>query len=214
MMARCRGFLVGPLATTVTVALVLAACETSPRTWVSYKNPDAWSFADGVMRSGPLLVEVRGQPYATESGALAGEVLARMVEAITWSAGARFTTIPAEAASQSLRVILTFNQRQLGGYDQCQGRASGGGPLPAGEVFINATFCSDQEVISNVEGRIAETQGLADPGFASLIRQTTQDLFIRDQPPYRGTGIYIGGGSGGFSIGGGSGGGIGIGIGF
>lgn len=172
------------------------------------RNPNAWSFAQGIMDRGPMLVEVHGEPYATDRQVL-GETIARAMErAITWSAGARFTPNKEEAASPGFRVVTTFNGPiGLGSNENCAGGAQGAGPLPEGQVRMLMTFCDGADVISNVGGQIGRSSGIADPEFTDLVSQATRDLF----PPrgfYRGSGVGVGVGIGS------GGGGIGWGIGF
>lgn len=192
-------------------ASIVAGCAGDrPTTAPTYRNPNAWDFAQGVMDRGPMLVEVRGQPYATDKAAIDGAITRAMERAITWSSGARFTTNAEEASSQSFRVVTTFNGPVgLGSNENCQSGA-GGEPLPDGSVRLLTTFCDGAEVISNVGGAVGPTTGVADPKFSALIQQSTRDLFPRTglQPRGIGIGVGIGGGSGG------GGGGVGWGIGF
>ena len=182
---------------------------TSP----TMRNPNSWSFAQGIMDRGPMLVEVRGEPYATDRQVI-GETVARAMErAITWSAGARFTPTKEEAASPSFRVVTTFNGPiGLGSNENCasggQAGGQGGGPLPEGQVRMLMTFCDDADVISNVSGHIGRSTGIADPEFTDLIYQATRDLFPPRGFDPRGTGFGVGVGIGS------GGGGVGWGIGF
>ncbi|HSO42034.1 MAG TPA: hypothetical protein VLR47_04200 [Rhodospirillales bacterium] len=185
---------------------------TSP----TMRNPNSWSFAQGIMDRGPMLVEVRGEPYTTDQQVV-GETVARAMErAITWSAGARFTPRKEEAASPTFRVVTTFNGPiGLGSNENCADGAQGGGPLPEGQVRMLMTFCDGADVISNVSGHIGRSTGIADPEFTDLIYQATRDLFPPRGFDPRGTGfgVGVGIGSGGVGIGSG-GGGVGWGIGF
>ncbi len=189
----------------------IAGCANEPLVSPTFRAGDVWTFAQGVMVTGPLLVETRGTPYPDAQSRLDETIVATMKEAITWSADARLTTDPAEAASHSMRVIWTFNSAGgVGGTGQCRNQYQGGGPMEDGRVSVVVTYCDGEDVLSNVGGRLGESQGLSDPAFAKLIRQATGELFRyggrdRDRP---GSGITIGGGMGTFGIGGG---GIGIG---
>lgn len=189
--------------------LVLAACAGDrPTTQPTLRNSNAWSFAQGVMNRGPMLVEVRGEPYATDQ-MIVGETIARAMEqAITWSAGARFTSNAEEAASPTFRVVTTFNGPiGLSSSENCRGTSQGAGPAPENQVRMLMTLCDGADVISNVQGSVGPNTGVADPLFTDLIRQATRDLFPRDNFRRPGVGFGVGVGSGGGS-------GVGFGIGF
>ncbi len=181
--------------------LWLAACAGGgPSTVPTYRNPNAWDFAQGIMDRGPLLVQVRGQPYVTDQAAIDGAITRAMERAITWSSGARFTTNAEEASSRSFRVVTTFNGSVgLSANENCGGGGAGGEPLPDGSVRLLTTFCDGAEVISNVSGDVGPTTGVADPNFSRLIQQSTRDLFPRTgiQPTGIGIGMGVGGGGGG-----------------
>ena len=194
---------------TLAAGLASACAGDGATTSPTMRNPNAWSFAQGIMDRGPMLVEVRGEPYATDQQVV-GETIARAMErAITWSAGARFTPNKEEAASPSFRVVTTFNGPVgLGSNENCAGGGQGGGPLPEGQVRMLMTFCDGADVISNVSGHIGRSTGIADPEFTDLISQATRDLFPSRGFDPRGTGFGVGVGIGG------GGGGVGWGIGF
>jgi len=196
----------------------VAGCANQPLVSPTYRAGDVWTFAQGVMVTGPLLVETHGNPYPEAQDRLENTVVAYMREAITWNADARLTTDAAEAASPSMRVIWTFNTADgVGGAGQCRDQYHGSGPQENGRVTVAVTYCDGEDVFSNVGGRLEESQGLSDPAFAKLVRQATAELFRyggreRDGNP---SGITIGGGMGSFEIGaGGIGvGGVGVGVG-
>ncbi len=198
----------------IVAAAVMAAisgCANQPVTSPTYRAGDVWTFAQGVMVGGPLLVETRGNPYPRDQGPLDETVVAAMREAITWSADPRLTADPAEAATPAMRVIWTFNNAGgTGAAGQCRGQYQGGGPRGDGAISVVVTYCDGEDVLSNVGGRLAESRGLSDPAFAKLIRQATGELFRyggNDEDGIR-SGITIGGDMGSFGMGGG---GIGIG---
>lgn len=160
------------------VLVLLAACEDAPRTDVTYRLDDVWSFARGAMNSGPLPVVIRGNPYDDDAAALDETVIDAMTQAVTWSADPRFMADANAGADSSLRVVFTLNGGGLGGRDQCLGKSAGGGPLADGQVRITATFCDGEEVMANVRGHMARTDGVDDPRFSRLIRQVTRDMFM------------------------------------
>jgi hypothetical protein len=172
------------------------------------------------MSTGPMLVEIQGQPYAASAEQIDDAVLRAMHDAMSWTATPRLTTDPAAAKIPSMVVVMTFNGGVVDANVQCSGGSEGGEPRPQGAVQVTASFCGNGSLISNTSGRIDTSSGVGDPLFAELIRQVADDLFPRSEQQPPGTGIRIGGGGGGFGIGTGggigigTGGGIGIGIGF
>jgi hypothetical protein len=166
------------------LSLSLAACEEGPTTNVTFRIDDVWQVAQAVMATGPLLVEISGEPYGGEVPGLANKILNDMKRAITWYATPRFTAEAAEAANPSLRIVMTFNGgTALGGRDQCRGRASGGGPLDGGRVEVIATFCDEADVLANVRGRIDRTEDPSDRRFSDLVRQVTRDMLAETKHP-------------------------------
>ncbi len=164
--------------TLVSVLGLLAACEEAPQSSVTFRLDDVWSFARGAMNSGPLRVDIRGLPHGDNAAALHDAVIDSMTQAITWSADPRFTADTASAAGSSFRVVVTLNGGGgLGGRAQCLEKSEGGGPLPDGQVLVVATFCDGEDVLANVHGRVARTDGVDDPRFTRLIRQVTRNMF-------------------------------------
>ncbi len=164
----------------VVAALLIAGCAGVPTVGQRQRSDQSWVFAQTLMgSSGPLLVEILGTPYDVPQAALVERVLSEMTRAIAWSSTARFTTDPAVAGSQSMRVVWAFNGGP-GGRTQCRGDGGGGKPQANGAVRINAVFCDDAFVIADITGRLGETGGIEDPAFAALIRQVTVEMFRPD----------------------------------
>ncbi len=165
-------------------SLSLAACEEGPTTNVTFRTDDVWQVAQAVMATGPLLVEITGEPYGGEAPHLPDTILNDMKSAVTWYATARFTGEAAEAANPSLRIVMTFNGgTAVGGRDQCRGQAQGGGLLDGGRVEVIATFCDEGDVLANVRGQIDGTEGPSDPLFSDLVRQVTRDMLADTEHP-------------------------------
>ena len=168
----------------VLVSLSLAACEEDPTTTVTFRTDDVWQVAKAVMATGPLHVDVSGDPYGGEAPRLVETILDDMESAVTWYATARFSADSAEAANPSLRIVMTFNGgAALSGRDQCRGRAQGGGPLDGGRVEVIATFCDEADVLANVRGRVDRTEGPSDRRFSELVGQVTRDMLIENTHP-------------------------------
>lgn len=158
----------------LTTVTALAACS-GPMVSARQRTDEAWNFTVGVMQSGPMLVEVLGNPYGVSDAAFADAVIADMKRGITWYADPRFTTDPNIAGSRRMRIILAFNGGP-GGNVQCRGGAGGGGAASQGAVRLNATLCDDTQLLSDVAGSVAETRGMDDPDFRQLVADTTRAL--------------------------------------
>lgn len=156
----------------------LAACDDAPRSVVTFRLDDVWTFAQGAMVAGPLPVDIRGRPHGDDDLARNDAVIGAMTQAITWTANPRFTADGSASLRSAIRVVVTFNGTGgVGGGEQCRGVSTGGGPLPDGEIRIAATFCDGEDMLANVRGRVARTGGTDDPRFSRLIRQVTRDMF-------------------------------------
>ncbi len=160
---------------------VLATCDEAPVTTVTVRLDDAWRFAQPAM---PLLVEVRGQPYAADPAAVRDMVVEAMTRAVTWQADPRFTSDPAAAANPDMRIVVTFNPpRGAGGAANCAGSVPGGAEDGKGTARVLATFCAAAQVLANVEGRIGKVGSESDGKVQALIRQIVVDMFqTRTQP--------------------------------
>lgn len=168
----------------IPLSLCLAACEEGPATNVTFQTDDAWHVAQAVMATGPLLVEISGDPFDEGTLLVADTVLDDMKRAITWYATPRFTAETYDTANPSLRIVMTFNGgTAIGGRAQCRGRTQGGGPLEGGRVEVIATFCDEADVLVNVRGHIDGTEGASDPLFSDLIRQVTRDMLANTEHP-------------------------------
>jgi hypothetical protein len=161
----------------VALAMALAACDEAPQTVSRHVVDGAWDLAQGAMQQAPLLVIVEGNPFQTSAEHLETSVIEIMTGAVTWTATPRFTTEPAEAVSQSLRIVMTFNPPDgTGAHEQCTGQSSGGGPLPEERVRVLGTFCDAATILVTVSGRLADAAELDDPRVAALVRQVTLDM--------------------------------------
>lgn len=160
------------------IVLTMVACTDMPTTSVTSQETDVWVFVTGVMKQGPFLVEIRGQPFHEDQDLFNQRVIKDHTAAVTWSANARFTSNPESAASREARTVLTFNASGSS-RDQCRGRVEGGSPRDNAEVTLQATLCDGETPMSNVLGRVIALDGSADPRFRTLIQQATDDLYSR-----------------------------------
>jgi hypothetical protein len=180
------------------IFLMIAGCADRPTTSVTTRARDVWTFAQGVMIAGPLLVEIDVPSSPEQTDDLAQVVIANMKEAITWSADPRLTADPGEAASQTMKVVWRFSG--LGSMDGAPERQRSGADAQSTKdrrVAVSATLVSQGDALSNVHGYVGRADSLADPRFAALIRQVTRELFRYGEEKRDGRilGIGIEGGS-------------------
>lgn len=166
------------------VVVGAASCDDAPSTMAVHRVDNPWSFAWGVLRQGPMLVEIRGDPFGIDPVRFRDITLSAMTEGVQRNDAWAVTTDPRRAGSRSLRLVMTFNGAStVSGLDQCLGRSAGGGPLHRGFVWVVATFCDRQTVLASVTGKIARTDGASDPKFAALIHQVMLDMFQSEPRP-------------------------------
>lgn len=166
----------------IAMFVALAACEDHPATVAHHHVEGAWSLAQGVMKDGPLLVVVEGDPFAAPAAQLESRIVQIMMEAVTWTATPRFTTDSALASSNTLRIVITFNPLQgTGAHEQCTGQSRGDGPLPDGRIRIMGTFCDAASLLVTVSGRAGDAADLQNAQITALIRQMTLDLLSPQQ---------------------------------
>lgn len=166
----------------IAVSVALAACDDRPTTVAHHYVEGAWSLAQGVMKDGPLLVVVEGNPFKAPAAQLETQIVQIMTETVTWTAMPRLTADSALATSDTLRIVITLNPlRGTGAHEQCTGQSHGGDPLPDGRVQIVGTFCDAATLLVTVSGRAGSAADLHDPQFAALVRQMTLDMLSPQQ---------------------------------
>lgn len=160
------------------------ACEEAPSTMAVHAVDNPWNFAWSVLRSGPMLVEIRGDPFGVDPERFRNVTLAAMNGSIQRNASWAVTTDPESAGSQEIRIVVTFNgSSNVNGIDQCLGRSRGGGPIHRGFIWVVATLCDGRSVLANVTGEIAKTSGIDDPNFDALVSQVMLDMFEVESHP-------------------------------
>jgi hypothetical protein len=166
----------------IPISIALAACEERPTTVVHHYVEGSWSLAQGVMKDGPLLVVVEGNPFAAPAPQLEARIVEIMTDSVSWTAIPRFTTDPALTSSNTLRIVITLNPLQgTGAHEQCTGQSHGGGPLPDGRIRIIGTFCDAASLLVTVSGRAGDATDLHNERVTALIRQMTLDMLSPQQ---------------------------------
>ena len=167
----------GIAALLIPMSVALAACEERPTTVAHHYVEGSWSLAQGVMKDGPLLIVVEGNPFAAPAPQLEARIVQVMTDSVTWTATPRFTTDPAFTSSNTLRIVITLNPLQgTSTHEQCTGQSHGGGPSPDGRIRILGTFCDAASLLVTVSGRVGDAADLHNERVTALIRQMTLDM--------------------------------------
>lgn len=160
----------------VSAVAALFGCDEGPSSNLSFTStPDVWSFVTGTAAGGPLLVDVRGDPFRSGKDAVAGEVASAVAATFTepWL---RFTTSEAQAASKDLRLIWLLDPQSGFNADRvCAGELPG---LGAGRrvMEIRAVFCHRGRPLSAVHGWMRRPATAGDPKWRGLISQMSRQL--------------------------------------
>jgi hypothetical protein len=160
----------------LSAATALFGCDEGPSSNISFTStPDIWSFVTGTAAGGPLLLEVRGDPFRTGRDAVAAEV-ASAVSATFTEPWLRFTIRDAEAASTDLRLVWLLDPQSGFNADRvCAGELPA---LDAGRrvMEIRAVFCHRGRPLSAVHGWMRRPEAASDPKWRGLISQMARQL--------------------------------------
>ncbi len=161
------------------------ACDDGPATAQSGPRlPATWSTMVHAGKAGPILVEVRGDPFRLPPGVLASQVAAVMGDAVTQRVF-RFTTDPAVAIEPHIRTVILFSPRRIS-EDEA---ACAGAPPPAfaevegapETIHLLAVFCSRQRALAAATGWVRKVEGADDRRFVALVHQATRELFREER---------------------------------
>ncbi len=157
--------------------LVLGGCAGAVST-VASTSP-LYSFGEFVLASDgrDTIVVVRGNPFEMDQKAFEKAVTDAMQGQ---NAGPRtnFTTEPTENAKKEFKVVILFNGSQTVLADNlCKAPEKYGSQKGAKGLHVIAAYCWEDESLTEVDGWAGAVAGVDSPVFASLLAQTTLDLF-------------------------------------
>jgi len=156
--------------------LLLAACEGEvPTTVIHYKQANLLeSLLVYASTSGPVLTIVHGTPFGSQKKETLNAVLEEFARTVSWRKTA-FTAEAATAPHPEHRVVVAFNAPE-----SLDGRALCRGDHPATDanapIRVRAVFCGNNEMISDVSGRLKTATGPGDQMFRKLLSQVARDL--------------------------------------
>ena len=162
--------------------LVLGGCAGAVST-VASTSP-LYSFGEFVLASDgrDTIVVVRGNPFEMDQKAFEKAVTDAM-QGQNSGPRTNFTTGPTENAKKEFKVVILFNGSQTVLADNlCKAPEKYGSQKGAKGLHVTAAYCWEDESLTEVDGWAGAVAGVDSPVFASLLAQTTLELFpTRDE---------------------------------
>jgi hypothetical protein len=161
----------------------LAACSTATSTGPVAIAPsyDRAYISDVAERGGMPLV-LRGDPFPGNNASFTREVAGALTES---HFGPDFTVFadPAEAPDGSAKTVLVVNaDRRVNSGTVCGTETSGNPVGSDGALEFTIAFCSANQRLSSMRGRLANLAGPKDPRIADLFRQVGIQLYPPRNP--------------------------------
>jgi hypothetical protein len=159
-----------------TAAAALLGCDEGPSSNISLTStPDVWSFVTAVGSAGPLLVDVRGNPFPGPDATVFADVTKAIAGTFTepWL---KFTNDAEQAASKEARLIWLLDPQSGFNADLvCAGELPS---LGAGRKVteVRAVFCHRGRPLSAVHGWVRRPERSDDPKWRQLISQMARQL--------------------------------------
>ena len=157
--------------------LVLGGCAGAVSTVASTSS--LYSYGEFVLASGgrDTIVVVRGNPFEMDQKAFEKAVTDAM-QGQNFGPRTNFTTGPTENAKKEFKVVILFNGSQTVLADNlCKAPEKYGSRKGAKGLHVTATYCWEDESLTEVDGWAGAVASADSPVFASLLAQTTLDLF-------------------------------------
>ncbi len=157
--------------------LVLGGCAGAVSTVASTSH--LYSFGEFVLYSGgrDTIVVVRGNPFEIDRKTFEKAVTDAM-QGHNFGPRTNFTTGPAENAQKEFKVVMLFNGSETVLADNlCEAPEMYGSQYGAKGLHVTAAYCWEDESLTEVDGWAGAVAGADSPVFASLIAQTTLELF-------------------------------------
>ncbi|MCH9053855.1 MAG: hypothetical protein IIA72_22850 [Proteobacteria bacterium] len=156
---------------------VLGGCAGAVSTVAS--TGTLYSFGEFVLASGgrDTIVVVRGNPFEMDQKAFEKAVTDAM-QGQNFGPRTNFTTAPTENAKKEFKVVILFNGSQTVLADNlCKAPEKYGSQKDAKGLHVIATYCWEDESLTEVDGWAGAVAGADSAVFAGLIGQTTLELF-------------------------------------
>lgn len=159
------------------LAAITAGCGDGPATMAGgWRSPAAWGAMVHATSSGPMLVQVHGDPF----GLPPARFRALVAEAMTNKVFGRptaFTADPAQAPRPGFRVVLAFNPPADASPEHlCRGQVVTAATAPD-RVTVLGAFCQGDTLLASIKGWVARVDDPGDKRFGFLMAQLTRELF-------------------------------------
>jgi len=124
---------------------------------------------------------IHGNPSAGTTEAFQTAVIDAM-QGHTWGRRTNFTTTPSENARDGYRVVMVFSgEHHIGGRVVCQNPDPGTLALVTSQVHLQAAFCFEERVLSQVQVSFKSFSSLQNPVLGEAVSQAVLHLFpLRD----------------------------------
>ena len=157
---------------------VLGGCAGGTVTTVANANTP-YSFGAFILASDgrDTIVVVRGNPFGMDQMAFEKAVTDAM-QGQHSGPRTNFTTRPSENTREGLRVVILFNGSPgVSAHSLCAAPEKYGSQKGANGLHVMAAYCWEDEALTEVDGWAGAVGGVDSPVFASLLAQTTLELF-------------------------------------
>lgn len=160
------------------LAALVGGCGDGPSTVPGgYRSPATWSTFFSATATGPLLLELHGNPFGGSADGLRALVARAMAGAIP-ARPFTLTPDPGAAAAPKVRVVVALGAPpSLDAAELCAGRVpSAASAAPPGRVDLLAAFCDGGTLLSSVRGWVVKVDGPEDTRFVRLLGQVMREL--------------------------------------
>jgi hypothetical protein len=165
------------------LATLVGGCGVGPSTVPgTYRSPATWSSFIYATSAGPLLLDLRGDPFGGGAAPLA-RIASEAVTGAVPGRPFRVTLDPAAAAQPKFRIVMVLGAgAEADERGACAGTAkSGTAPVGKGRLDVVASFCDGDTPLASSRGWVARLDGPDDRRFGLLLGQIARDLI--GQPP-------------------------------
>jgi len=159
------------------LAAMTSGCGDGPATMAgTWRSPAAWSSMIYATSSGPMLVEIHGDPFGGNAAEFRALVASAMTNQIIGRPTA-FTIEPEVAPQPRFRVVLAFNAPDSADANLlCAGQVAIAA-MPSEKVTVLGAFCDGATLLASVRGWVAKVEGPQDKRFRQLMGQVVRDMF-------------------------------------
>ena len=161
-------------------ALALPACEEGPAsTIIDSRTGDAMQLLRWAATQGPVLVEIRGEPFAGQARWNPDSLVATVYDAFlpVTNPPMQFTRDKAKAGDPGYRFVWLIDPGPGFAIDPtCAGQYPPRAATKADWVEVRAVFCAPNKSLVAVQGRVRRPKAADDRLWDRLIRQMSRQL--------------------------------------